>query len=228
MHLHPTLSSTALTDSPNFSPVQSFMLSSHLFVCLSCSFYCPLQNCLGHVRVSLDMPVASEFALPHYRKIVMLVVCIMDLITNHGFVSKIFNSFRLHRISMASILLSSSAVRVQLSRAYIYRKVDKMSVRISLALEAREMFLSLHKGFSLERANVVWAILESISGLDSSSAMTDPRYLKLFIPYLGISLDPSGLFVIILSGQVQPPSCTLYRLYPYWLQCHQLLLPLQH
>ena len=32
-------------------------------------------------------------------------------------------------------------------------KVDKMSVHISLALEAREMFLSLHIGFSLEVGN---------------------------------------------------------------------------
>ena len=41
------------------------------------------------------------------------------------------------------------AVRVQLSRAY--GKVDKTSVRISLALEAKEFFLFLHIGFSLEK-----------------------------------------------------------------------------
>ena len=41
-----------------------------------------------------------------------------------------------------------------------------MSVRISLTLEASEMFLSLHMIFSLERAAVVWAILERISGFD--------------------------------------------------------------
>ena len=35
-----------------------------------------------------------------------------------------------------------------------------MSIRINLALEASEMFLSLHMVFSLERAAVVWAILE--------------------------------------------------------------------
>ena len=43
-----------------------------------------------------------------------------------------------------------------------------MSVHISLTLEASEMFLSLHMIFSLERAAVVWAILERISGLDPS------------------------------------------------------------
>ena len=51
-----------------------------------------------------------------------------------------------------------------------------MSVRISLALEAREMFLSLNIVFSLERGAVVWAILESIFGLNPSLEMTDPRY----------------------------------------------------
>ena len=41
-----------------------------------------------------------------------------------------------------------------------------MSVRISLTLEAREVFLSFHMIISLERAAVVWAILERISGFD--------------------------------------------------------------
>ena len=53
-----------------------------------------------------------------------------------------------------------------------------MRVRISLTLKASEMFLSLHMIFSLERAAVVWAILERISGFDPSLGMTAPRYLK--------------------------------------------------
>ena len=121
----------------------------------------------------------------------------------------IFRSLRLYRISRPWILLCSSAVRVQLSHSY--RKVDKMSVRISLALGAREMFLSLHICFSLERAAVVWAILESVSGLDPSLEMIDPRYLKLFFtsssfwPFILISLwKQSGLFVtvFVLSGPI--------------------------
>ena len=48
------------------------------------------------------------------------------------------------------------------------RKVDKMSFRISLTLEAREMLWSLHMIFSLERAAVVWVILERISGFHPS------------------------------------------------------------
>ena len=47
-------------------------------------------------------------------------------------------------------------------------KVDKMSICISLTLEASEIFLSLHMIFSLERAAVVWAILERTSGFDPS------------------------------------------------------------
>ena len=45
-----------------------------------------------------------------------------------------------------------------------------MSVRISLTLEASEMFFSLHMIFSLERAAVFWAIL-TISGFDPSLKM---------------------------------------------------------
>ena len=79
---------------------------------------------------------------------------------------------------MAWFLLSNSAVRVQLSRAY--RKVDTITVSISLALEdkAREMLLSRHIGFSLERATAVWAMLESISGLNPSFEMTHPGNVK--------------------------------------------------
>ena len=59
-----------------------------------------------------------------------------------------------------------------------------MSVRISLTLEANEMFLSLHMIFSLERASVVWAILERISGFDPSLEMIDHLFGKeLFIRF---------------------------------------------
>ena len=62
------------------------------------------------------------------------------------------------------------------------------------------MLLSLHISFSLERATVVWTILESTQ----VPFMTDPRYLKLFsssslLPYTLNSLcKPSGLFAIIV------------------------------
>ena len=85
-----------------------------------------------------------------------------------------------------------------------------MSVHISLTLEASEMFLSLHMIFSLERAAVVWDILERISGFDPSLEMIVPRYLKFSTssslwPFILISLrKPLGLFVItfVLSGPI--------------------------
>ena len=53
-----------------------------------------------------------------------------------------------------------------------------MRVRISLTLEASEMFLSLHMIFSLEKDVVVWSILERISGFGPSLEMIATRYLK--------------------------------------------------
>ena len=85
-----------------------------------------------------------------------------------------------------------------------------MIVHISLTLEASEMFLSLHMIFSLEKAAVVWAILERISGFDPSLEMIAPRYLKFSTssslwPFILTSLwKPFGLFVItfVLSGPI--------------------------
>ena len=78
---------------------------------------------------------------------------------------------------MACILLWSSAVRVYDSHAY--RKMDVTKERISRILELREILLSFQTGFILVNAAVVCAILASISGLEPSSAITEPRYLKL-------------------------------------------------
>ena len=79
---------------------------------------------------------------------------------------------------MACILLWSSAVRVHDSQAY--RKMDVTRERISRVLELREIFSSIQTGFSLVNAAVDCAILESsISGLEPSSVITEPRYLKL-------------------------------------------------
>ena len=76
---------------------------------------------------------------------------------------------------------------------------------ISRILELREILLSVQPGFSLVNAAVACAILESISGLEPSSVLTEPRwYLKLvtvssFCPLTLISvLMPLVLFVISL------------------------------
>ena len=84
-----------------------------------------------------------------------------------------------------------------------------MSVRINLTLEANEMFLSLHMIFSLERAAVVWAVIERISVFDPSLEMIAPRYLfstsPSLLPFILISLwKPFWFFVItfVLSGPI--------------------------
>ena len=93
-------------------------------------------------------------------------------------------------------------MRVHDSQAY--RKMDVTRERISRILELREILLSFQTGFSLANAAVVSAILESISGLEPSSAITEPRYLKLvtvssFCPFsLIYVLMPLVLFVISL------------------------------
>ena len=59
-----------------------------------------------------------------------------------------------------------------------YRKMDVTRERISRILELREILLSFQTGFSPVNAAVVCAILKSISGLEPSSVITEPRYLK--------------------------------------------------
>ena len=71
--------------------------------------------------------------------------------------------------------------RYLLSRSSSHRHKGRWISCISLTLEASEMFLSLHMIFSLERAAVVWAILERISDFDPSLEMIAPRYLKFSI-----------------------------------------------
>ena len=78
---------------------------------------------------------------------------------------------------MAYILLCSSAVRVHDSQAY--RNMDVTKERISRILELREILLVFQTGFILVNAAVVCAILENISGLEPSSVITEPKYLKL-------------------------------------------------
>ena len=105
---------------------------------------------------------------------------------------------------MVCILLWSSAVRVHDSQAY--RKMDVTREPISCVLELREILFSIQTDFSLVIVNaaVVCAILESISGLEPSSVITEPNYLKLvtvssFCPFTLISVVMQlVLFVISL------------------------------
>ena len=72
--------------------------------------------------------------------------------------------------------LSFAALRESLNPIPVHSLM--LSSNLFLTLEASEMFFSLHMIFSLERAAVVWAILERISGFDSLLEMIAPRYLK--------------------------------------------------
>ena len=81
-------------------------------------------------------------------------------------------------------------MRVHDSQAY--RKMEVTRERISRILELREILLSIQTGFSLVKTAVVCAILKSISGLEPSSVITEPRYFKLvtvssFCPFTVIS-----------------------------------------
>ena len=70
-------------------------------------------------------------------------------------------------------------MRVHVSQAY--RKMDVTKEHIRHILELRQILLSFQTGFNLVSAAIVCAILESISGLEPSSVITEPRYLKLVI-----------------------------------------------
>ena len=77
---------------------------------------------------------------------------------------------------MACILIWSSSVRVHDSQAYW--KMDVTREHIRRILELREILLSFQTGFNLISAAVACAILESISGFEPSSGITEPRYEK--------------------------------------------------
>ena len=78
MCLFPTLSSTAMPDSPNFRPIRTFMLSFHLFLCLPLLLDLFTTLC----RVVFAKLVALEIRPSHGKEIVVLANCILDLVTN--------------------------------------------------------------------------------------------------------------------------------------------------
>ena len=67
-------------------------------------------------------------------------------------------------------------MRVHGSQAY---RMDVRRERTSRILELREILLSFQTGFNLVSAAVDYAILDIISGLEPSSAIPEPRCLKL-------------------------------------------------
>ena len=98
---------------------------------------------------------------------------------------------------MACILLWSFAVRVHDSQAY--RKMDVTRDGISRILELREILLSFQTVFNLVSAAVDCAILQSISGLESSSVVNEHRYsnlvtvLSFCLFYFNLCVDDTGV-----------------------------------
>ena len=93
-------------------------------------------------------------------------------------------------------------MRVHDSQAY--RKMGVTKERISRLLELGEILLSIQTGFSLVNAAVVRAVLESISGLEPSSVIAEPRYLKLVTissscPFPDVVFPPLPLSVLSSS-----------------------------
>ena len=81
--------------------------------------------------------------------------------------------------------------------------MDVTKEHISLIWELREILLSVQTGFNLVNAAVVCTILESISGLEPSSVIIEPRYLKLvsvssFYPFTLIS-EMMSLVLFVIS-----------------------------
>ena len=189
---HPSLSSAALRESPNPIPIHSLMLS-HLFSCLLL-----LVPFTGPCRIVFDMPEGLEM-WPYHPSFLFFTMVRGSSCTPVAFWILLRTSSFVGNIQVSCSTSSQglgSFFQFLLSRSSSHRhkgRVDKMSVRISLTLEASEMFLSLHMIFSLERAAAVWAILKGISGFDPSLEMIAAKYLEFsssfsLWPFILISL----------------------------------------
>ena len=154
------LFSIALGDLANYRTIHFLMMSSHLFFLSGLSsspFHSALQD--DHFSLRLFIMVRRSSCGP--------MACWIFAPTR-SFVTwslyEICNILWLNLISVACILLCSSAVRVHDSQAY--RKMNVTRERISRILELTEMLLSFQTGFNLVNAAVVCAILETTRGLD--------------------------------------------------------------
>ena len=171
-------------------PVHSLMLSSHRFLCLPLRLPPWTVPCRMIVLASRDDRVTcpNHFSLclftvvkrSSYGPMAFPILAFTSSLVMWS-LYEIPRSLRKHLISSACILLSMSAVNksVMVHVSHAYKNMDMARERISLILELMAMFLSFQMTFSLVTAAVVWAILDSTSGLDPSSDTIAPRYLKL-------------------------------------------------
>ena len=158
--------------------------------------------------------------------------CILDSVANLLVRHMVLQNVQIFYSILSQGLGSFS--RFLLSRFSSHRHKGKW-IRWESA-SASEMFLSLHMIFSLERAAVVWTILERISGFEPSLEMFASRYLKFSTssslwPFILISLwKPFGLFVItfVLSGPISILYLVVLVSRRTTLPGRKLLLPLLH
>ena len=140
--LHFFLFSTALWDLPNSTPVNSLM-SSHLFFCLPCllpTFTVPWKMVLARPDKWKTWPYHCSFHLfTTIRKSLCGPIAYWILTRTSSLVTwslyEICTILRKHLLSMACILLWSSAVRVHDSQ--VYRKMDVTRVHISISFHKR-------------------------------------------------------------------------------------------
>ena len=88
----------------------------------------------------------------------------------------VFNSLRVASHLKGLYIYTISADKVHYSQAY--RNMEMTRKRISFAFDPKDMFLSLHIGFSFVRAAVAFTIIERTSGFEQSSTAIAPMYLK--------------------------------------------------
>ena len=215
----------------HWRPVHSLMLSSHRFLCLPLRlppWTVPCRIVLASPDDRVTCPYHFSLRLftvvkrSSYGPMAFPILAFTSSLVMWS-LYEIPRSLRKHLISNACILLSMSAVMVHVSHAY--KNMDMARERISLILELMAIFLSFQMTFSLVTAAVVWAILDSTSGLDPSSDTIAPRYLKLWtvssflLPMVMSVLMPLVLFVInwVFSALICIPyaveACSRSQLY---------------
>ena len=95
--------------------------------------------------------------------------------------------------------------------------MDVTRERIRRILELREILLSFQTGFNLVNAAIVYAIPESISGLEPSSVIIEPRYLlEVLLPinfHLGGDATGVGCHQLGLPGTDLHRGCTFGGVY---------------
>ena len=175
-----------------FPPLPQSALSSS-------TFHCALQDGFGQTWWAGDMTIPLQFAsLYDGQEVFVLSDCLVDLSTAFlvGNMAFIWDALYLAVAPHFHGLYSSwSSVRVHDSQAH--RKMDVTRGRISRILELREILLSFQTGFNLVNAADVCAILESISALEPSSVITEPRYLKL-VTVSSFCLYTASVFSVLM------------------------------